>query len=71
MAPQSAMLGLDEAYFHHILDELEMPGTLTVSTGNAEFAIPVPDQLDGRIRNLRGPGEVAAGSPCIEQLPQG
>lgn len=68
VAPQSATLGLDGAHFSHILDELQMPGMLTVSTGSAEFSIAVPDQLDGRIRNLRGPGPVAAGNPCLDQL---
>lgn len=65
-----ALLGLDEAYFQRILDELLIAGTLAVSTAGSAFSIPVPEQLEGRINNLRGSGPVAAGSSCLEQLRQ-
>lgn len=70
VVPGSVLLGLDEAYFHRIIDELLIPGTLAVSTAGGAFSIPVPEQMEGRIRNLRGPGPVAAGSSCLEQFKQ-
>lgn len=70
VVPGGVLLGLDEAHFLRILDELLTPGTLTVSTTGGTFSIPVPKQIEGRITNLRGPGPVAAGSSCLDQLSQ-
>lgn len=64
------LIVMDMAAFHRALDELEAPGALTISAGGTSIMITVPDQLEGRIRNLRGP--LPEGSPlgksCLEQL---
>ena len=72
-APGQFAVGLDEASFHRVLDELGTPGALEISAGGGRITIAVPDQLDGRIRNLRGP--LPEGSPmtepCLAQLAGG
>lgn len=68
--PGGVLLGLDEAYFHRILDELLTPGTLAVSSAAGAFSIPVPGQIEGRIQTLRGAGPVAGGNSCLDQLRQ-
>lgn len=68
--PGHLLIAMDTSVFHRVLNELERPGTLAVSVGGSTIAVTVPDQFDGRIRNLRGP--LPEGSPieksCLEQL---
>lgn len=64
------LIGIDEGSFNKVLDELGTAGTLTIAAGGASISVPVPDQLDGRIRNLRGPmweGSVMD-KPCTAQF---
>lgn len=73
VAPGRFVVGVDEASFHLVLDELETPGTLSITAGGGSITVTVSDHLGGRIRNLRGP--LPEGSPmqkpCLDQLADG
>ena len=69
-SPGNLLIGIDRASFDKVLDELATGGTLTIASGAASIAVAVPEQLDGRIGNLRGPLPEGSplGQPCIAQF---
>jgi len=70
VAPGHFAVGIDEVSFHRVLDELETPGTWSISTGGSSIEVPVSDDLDYAITRFRGPvgSDYVLGESCVEQL---